>query len=383
MKLDSPPRIALFLRYLGGGGADQMLLHLAQGFLDQGYSVDLVLGAAWGPHLWKIPPGVELVDLGSRGIVGCFWKLVQYLRREQPAVLLSTLHYSNEIALLAKQVARVPTRVYVREANTPSEEARQLTQLKKRLTPYLIKGLYPSADGIIAVSQGVANDLAQIVGGPTERIHVVYNPSITPAVLAKANDPVEHPWFAPGEPPVILGVGKLQKQKDFPTLIRAFAQVRKVRPCRLMILGWGPDRPQLEALIQALGIAEDVDLPDYIKVPYPYMARASVFVLSSAWEGLPNVLIEAMAVGAPLVATDCKSGPSEILDTGEYGSLIPVGDSEAMASAILQVLDGDVRRPPASWLEQFTLQVAVQQYLAVFGLASALDREVEAEKVLS
>ncbi len=183
--------------------------------------------------------------------------------------------------------------------------------------------------------------------------------------MAAAQEPLEHPWFTPGEPPVVLGVGKLEAQKDFPTLIRAFARVRRAQPARLVILGWEPDRPQLEALVSELGLEDDVALLGHVGNPYPYMARAAVFVLSSHWEGLPTVLIEAMAVGTPVVSTDCESGPAEILDGGKYGSLTPVGDSQSLAEAILNVLVGQSREIAPAWLNHFTLETSTQQYMKV------------------
>lgn len=362
------PDVAVFLRYLGGGGADQMMLHLAQGFHQSGLRVDLVLGSAWGPHLWKVPKGVRLVDLKASNTAKTAVKLVQYLTRDRPQALLSTLHYTNELALIAKRFPGVNTRVVVREANTPSEEAKRTATFKKRLTPWLIRMLYPSADGIVAVADGVAQDIAQLTHLSEEHIQVIFNPTVTPQLKAKAKAPLDHPWFAPGQPPVVLGVGKLEKQKDFPTLIKAFAQVRSQRPSRLIILGWGPDRPALEALIQSLDLEADVSLPDYAKNPYAYMARASAFVLSSAWEGLPNVLIEAMATGVPVIATNCKSGPAEILDRGKYGHLVPVGDVQAMADAILAVLSGQGRSVDENWLRQFSLETSAQKYIKMLGL---------------
>lgn len=365
---EETPRIAMFLRYLGGGGADQMMVNLAGGFAKRGAKVDFLLGGAWGPHLWKVPSDVQLVNLNASNSISIVFKLAQYLRQVRPHALLSTLHYNNEIVLLAKQFSGVPTRVVVREANTPSEEARNLKQFKKQITPLLMRCLYPKADGIIAVSRGVADDIAQITGIPIDRMQVIYNPSVTPDVAERAKEPLEHPWFAPGEPPVILGVGKLQTQKGFSTLIRAFAKVRQVRPVRLLILGWGPDRPELEALVRSLGLETDVAMPSHEKNPYAYMSRSSVFALSSAWEGLPNVLIEALSVGLPVVSTDCRSGPAEILDRGRFGELVPVGDSDAMAAAILRVLSGEIRRVDPQWLEQFQLDTATSQYLAALGV---------------
>lgn len=365
---DSPIRIALFLNYIGGGGAERVMLNLGRGFAQQGIKVDLVLGKAWGPHMHRVPPEVRLVNLEASGSIATTSALVRYLQKEQPTVLLSALHYANEIAILAKQLARVPTRILVTEHNTFSQERLHLSSIKQRLLPLLMRYLYPCSDGIIAVSQGVAKDLAHTVGLPIESIRAIYNPVITPELLEKAQEPLAHPWFTPDKPPVILGVGKLEAQKDFSTLIRAFSQVRQVRSARLMILGWGPDRPKLEALIQELNLEPDVLLAGYIDNPYPYMAKASVFVLSSAWEGLPTVLIEAMAVGTPVVSTNCPSGAAEILSHGEYGLLTPLGDSQALAEAILKVLDGGQKIIDSAWLEQFGLQASTQNYFDVLEL---------------
>jgi glycosyltransferase involved in cell wall biosynthesis len=189
----------------------------------------------------------------------------------------------------------------------------------------------------------VARDLAATALLPLDSIETIYNPVINDQMLTNAKEPVTHEWFKSMGILVILGVGKLEPQKDFPNLIHAFAKVHETRPARLVILGWGPDRPELEALIQTLGLEADVALLGYVENPYAYMARSSVFALSSAWEGLPTVLIEAMALGLPVVSTDCESGPAEILADGKYRYLTPVGDSAALAEGILRVLGGQLK----------------------------------------
>lgn len=363
-------RIAIFLRYLGGGGAETAMLNLAQSFSEHHLQVDLVLGKAWGNHLHKIPPNVHLVDLGASNSFSTLIALTRYLKKECPLGLISILHYANEIALWAKRLANVPTKVIISEQNTISQALQEQSQLKKRLIPFFIKNFYPWADGIVACSRGVAQDLAQI--GQLKNIRPINNPVISATLLAKAQEPLEHPWFQPGEPPVILGVGKLEPQKDFPTLIRAFAQVRRVQPARLVILGWGPARSQLEALVKELSIEKDVDLPGYVYNPYAYMARAKVFALSSAWEGLPTVLIEAMALGTPVVSTNCPSGASEILNNGQYGLLTSVGDAEALAEAFVNILS-ETSQPvvDSAWLNQFCLPTVTQQYCEVLGISLA------------
>ncbi|MBE9228392.1 glycosyltransferase [Phormidium sp. LEGE 05292] len=372
------PRIALFLGNFGGGGIERVTALLSHYLVNMGVQIDLVLIDADSPHLWQMPSETRIIDLKSSGLFKSLPKLVQYLLQERPEVLLAADHYANEVAILARLIARVPTRIIVCEHNQLSRTAKNSSKLKDRLAPLFTKFLYPFADAILAVSHGVAKDLAQTASLPLEKIETIYNPVIHPQIFVKAQEPLDHPWFAPGELPVILGVGKLEKQKDFPTLIRAFAKVQQHKPCRLVILGWGPDRPKLEALIQELGLEDVVDLPGHVNNPYMYMARSSVFVLSSAWEGLGNVLIEAMALGIPVVSTDCESGPAEILSGGKYGYLTPVGDSEALADGILQVLAGNPKSIDAQWLNQFGIETAGEKYLKVFGLIEkpSVDRKV-------
>ena len=366
--MSESPKIALFLRYIGGGGAETAMVYLARGFAEQGLQVDFVLSQAEGPHLWKIPSEVQIVDLKSFGNLASLKALIGYLRQERPTVLLSAMHFNNEIAIAAKYLSGMSTKVVVCEQNTLSQRSRNETRLLKRLTPLIARLFYPWADEVVAVSQGVAQDLNKVLSLPMAKMKVIYNPAITPELSLKAQEPLDHPWFAPGEPPVILGVGKLELQKDFPTLIRAFAEVRKVRPARLVILGWGPEpeKLKLEALIDQLGIKAEVDLPGYVNNPYAYMARAAVFVLSSRWEGFGNVVAEALAVGTPVVSTNCESGPAEILDNGKYGTLVPVEDDQALAESILQVLAGEVKSIDSAWLENFSLKTVTQQYLNIF-----------------
>lgn len=370
MSAETDSRIAFWLGSFGGGGIERITAHLAHSFVRLGIRIDLVLNRGESPHLWRMPDETRIIDLKQPRLSLSLPGLVKYLRQERPAALLSTDHYLNEIALVAGRIANVPTRIVVAEHNQLSKTTRNSNQLKGRLAPLLTRLLYPWADGIVAVSYGVAQDLADTASLPLDQIQTIYNPVITPEIFTNAQEPVDHPWFNSQDVPVLLGVGKLEAQKDFPTLLQAFARVRQVRQARLVILGWGPDRPQLEALVQQLGIEEDVDLPGYVQNPYAYMARSRVFVLSSAWEGLPTVLIEAMALGTPVVSTDCESGPSEILANGKYGYLTPVGDSEKLAEAILQVLAGNLKPIDPAWLEQFGLETATRKYLDVLGTTS-------------
>jgi len=215
----------------------------------------------------------------------------------------------------------------------------------------------------------VADELVERCGVDREAIQVIPNPVVVPELDARAGEPLDHPWFQPGAPPVVLGVGRLKVQKDFAGLMAAFAEVRAKQQCRLVILGEGPERERLEALRDSLGLTDDIDLPGYVLNPYPYMKRASLFVLSSRWEGLPGVLIEAMAVGCPVISTDCPAGPREILSDGELAPLVPCESPTALGSAIAAALETPpdterLRRRAA----QFTLEAAVRRYRKVLGV---------------
>jgi len=358
-------KVALFLPSLRGGGAERVMVNLARGFYDQGINVDLVLAKAEGPYLSEVPAGVRVIDLHSSRVLFSLPGLVRYLRRERPQSILSAMDHANIVAIWARKLSGVSCRVVVSVHSTLSRALMNIPNLRGYLMPNLIRIFYPLADAVIAVSNGVAEDFANITRLPRESIKVIYNPIVIPELLEKAKEAVEHPWFSRGEPPVILSVGRLTKAKDYPTLIRAFALVHRERPARLMILGEGEERPKLEALIQELGLDEDVSLPGFVDNPYAYMARAAVFVLSSAWEGFGNVLVEAMAVGTPVVATDCPSGPAEILEGGKWGKLVPVGDIEKIAKAIIETLE-DLNCPDVTKRAQdFGIEKPVQNYLRV------------------
>lgn len=355
--------VVLFLPSLEGGGAERVMLDLAAGLNDEGVNVVLLLAASGQQQHHGLPDGVSVVHLGARRVATSLLALWQYLRRHRPAAVLSTLEHANVVALLATRF--VPgIRVCVREANTLSRDLLP-SSVQSRVLLMLMKLLYSRADAVIAVSQGVGRELRSRLGVPEARLHVINNPVITDRVLEGSLKPLSHPWFAAGEPPVLLGVGRLTTQKDFASLLRAFARVRQQRPCRLIILGDGELRSELEELARSLHIAPDVEFPGFVSNPFPYMSLAKLFVLSSAWEGLPNVLIQALALGTPVVSTDCPSGPYEILDGGRHGRLVPVGDDILMSEAIIDALDQPHTAPPQGWLDRYRHGVIVQQYLQV------------------
>lgn len=364
----SNPTVSFFLPALDGGGAERAMLHVAQGLAAQGMAVDLVLAEAKGAYLHKVPSSIRIVDLQAQFpvLVSKTLALHRYLRQKQPDVLFSALDILSS-ATWAQRLAGVRTRIVMCVQTHLSQQFRDhQPHTIGRIRPHLVRWFYPWADQIVTASQGVAADVSNITGVPLDSIQVIYNPVVTPEVLENLHQPVDHPWFASGEPPVILGVGRLVSQKDFPTLVRAFARVRPRYPSRLMILGEGEDRPKLEAMVQELGLEEDVALPGFVDNPYAYMSRASVFALSSVFEGFGNVVAEALAAGTPVVSTNCPSGPAEILANGEYGCLVPVGDADALADAIVKTLQNPTHSQILQQRSQdFSLDCITDQYLNV------------------
>jgi glycosyltransferase involved in cell wall biosynthesis len=339
-----PARVALYLPNLEGGGAERMMVALANGLCKRGVRVEVVLARAYGPFITELPPAARLVDLRSRGVLASLPRLVAYLRRTRPDAALATLPHASIALVWAATLARVGTRVFIRVPTTPSAVRPSIAQIRRRVMPWLMRRYYPLADGVVAVSHGVAEDLHRFLRLPPSRTVTIYNPVVTPELLDKAREPLADPWFEERCPPVILSVGRLEPEKDFPTLIRAFARVLEVRPARLIILGEGSERRNLERLVDELGLRGKVRLPGFVGNPFPYMAAASAYLLSSNREGLPGALIQAMACGCPIVSTDCPSGPNEVLDGGRFGKLVPVGDAPRMAEAIVDTLDEPIDR---------------------------------------
>jgi glycosyltransferase involved in cell wall biosynthesis len=367
-----PPRLAILAATSGHSGVDRNLQHLVPAIAARGVRVDLLHIRNHGPHLDPLPAGVRSVELGAAHVNTSLPAVIRYLRREQPDALLSDKDRVNRLALWARRLSGAPTRVAVRLGIHVSENLATRGPLERLVQRTSIRRFYPWADAIIVPSRGVADDLAALGRLPRDRIQVLPNPVVTPELLARAQEPADHSWLAAGEPPLVLGVGELSARKDFATLVRAFARVRGQRPCRLLILGRGRQHDALLTLAAELGVAQDVALPGFVANPFAFMHRAAVFVLSSRVEGFGNVLVEALAAGAPAVATDCPSGPAEILAGGRYGALVPVGDAEAMAAAI----DATIRQPLAAELrreavQRFTVEASARAYLRALALPAA------------
>lgn len=336
---DGVRRVSLFTSSLATGGAQRVMVRLATGLAEQGIEVELVV-AQGGPFAAELAPEVGLVDLGCRRVAHALPGLTRRLRAFRPQVLISALDYVNVVAWLAARFVDPAIRVVMTEHNTPSALIEQTEVWRGRFaTQYLVPAFYPLADRVIAVSHGAREDLIRNFGIDPEHVETIENPVLTRDFFQRAKRVLDDPWLAPGEPPLLVTAGRFEAQKDHGTLLEAFARLRRERPARLLILGEGPRRSVLEAEVARRGLAPHVRMPGFDSNPFPWIRRAAAFVLSSRCEGLPTVLIEALALGTPIVSTDCPSGPAEILAGGRYGELVPVGDAVALASALARTLD--------------------------------------------
>ena len=358
--------VALAFSSLQGGGIQRVMLTLAGGFLERGVRVDLLIVDPRGDLRAAVPPAARVVDLGGRGSARALPGLVRYLRAARPDAILASQTHLNLVTLLARALARVPTRVVASEHVALDAVLANGATWKERAFPVGARLGYPHADAVVAVSHDTAERFSAATGVARDGMSVIYNPVVTPDLFVQARADVDHPWFASEEPPVILSAGRLTRQKDHATLLRAFARLRQTLPARLVILGEGEERAALEQLADHLGVRAHVQMPGFVANPFAFMARARLFALSSRWEGCPNVLIEAMACGVPVVSTDCPSGTAEVLRGGAFGRLVPVGDVEALSAAMLQALrERTEPAPRVDWARTFSAERAVSHYLEV------------------
>jgi glycosyltransferase involved in cell wall biosynthesis len=364
------PDLAIFASFSGEGGVEKMILNLINALAERGLQIDLLLIKTASKHLAAVHTAVNIIDLKSQHTLTSLLPLTHYLRKTRPPCLLAAKDRAGRTAVMARALSGSGnTRLLMRLGTNLTAALAHKSAWRMRLRRIPICLLYPYIDQIIAVSEGVKEDILNVSRVAADKVTVIRNPVITPQLEAAAEArPIPHPWLSDPQIPVILGAGRLTLQKDFQTLIQAFAKVRTERPCRLIILGDGRQKERLINLATSLNVETDLALPGFTANPYVYMRHAKLFVLSSRWEGSPNVLTEAMALGTPVVATDCPSGPNEILDEGRIAPLVPVGDHQRLAQAMLETLN----HPPNPALlrhavEAYRADISAAHYLKLTG----------------
>lgn len=346
-----------------------MFVRLAHLFQQRGLRVDLLVARRYGPLLAEVSDAVRLVDLRASRPSRAIPALVRYLRQNRPKAVMSALTHTNIALAIAHRLAKVSSRCVLSErADLRVCLLEERTYFDRIITRLLGRLVYPWADAIVAVSQGVAESVVETFGLRSDHVHVIYNPIDADDIRRLSQqDEGKFPW--PEGVPVVVSVGRLVPQKDYSCLINAFARLNDEFPCYLAILGDGEERDRLERLIGILGLSSRIWLPGFKPNPYPWMAKASLLVLSSRWEGLPGVLLEGLALGLPIVSTDCPSGPAEVLEHGRFGTLVPPGDPEKLALAMAKVLASEVPGPHREdALARFDPHRVVEQYCKVLGI---------------
>lgn len=360
--------IAVFIPSVNGGGAERAMLVFCRELVELGLSVDLITVRLEGQLVRLIPPGVRVIDLQSRRTTMALPKLVSYLKKNRPAALYSTIMNANVVAAIARVLSGSRTPTIVRESNAPLSSPKNT--LSRWVTYKAAPFMYRFANGIIAVSQGVADELCEMAPRIKNKVRVIPTPVISEDVLRQGEEAVDHPWFTRHDKPIILSAARLERHKGFFTLLQAFAQLRSTTDARLAILGQGSLREALLVEISRLGLEGHVELLGFAHNPFAYMSKADAFVLASEFEGLPNVLVQAMAFGTPIVATDCRSGPAEILCGGTYGTLVPVGDTNAIAQGLERALAQPRQHEAMTHARAvYGARNAAEEYLAMAGLA--------------
>lgn len=362
--IDIDKRVAIFLPSSRGGGAERSMISVANHFAKEGFNVDIAFVNAQGAFLKYVDPSVNVVDFQKSRTVYCLTKLIRYLFFAKPRVLICVMEHLSVVAIIAKAICRSRSKVIVSVRNTITERSvKQRWASRDRIKRWI----FQRADGYIAVSESAKDAFSATYGIEANDIKVIYNPLDLSEIDCLAEQVPRHPWARNKDLPIVLGVGRLTPQKDFLSLVKAFSLVREQIKCRLVILGEGEQRQEIESAIKFFGLQDDVLLPGFVDPPYSWMKNSDVFVLSSAWEGLPGVLLQAMACGTPVVATDCPGGNAEILQNGKWGSLVPVGDHAALAQEIVNIIENGSCKMPRSRAMDFCADAVMAQYKRLLG----------------
>ena len=362
-------KISIFIPTLLGGGAERIMVTLANEFDSRNILVDLILTNAIGQYLADVSLNVRIVNLNKKSNLFCIIPLIRYIRKERPEVMLTALNTTNIVAIIAKLFSGISFRLVISERAVTSIEMGMSNFFRAKVISKLISYLYPQADTIVAVSKDVKDDLINIFNIPDTKIEVVYNPVVSNKLIELSKEEPNNIFFEENKLPFILGVGRLTPQKRFDTLIKAFSLILCKYEANLVILGEGEMRNNLEELANNLNIRDKVFLPGFVNNPFIWMRKASLFVLSSSFEGLPGTLIQAMACGTPIVSTDCPGGVNEILEQGKWGRLAQVGNDKMLSQAMLLTLKSETHPDITQRANDFSVSNGVNKYLEVLGLS--------------
>lgn len=335
--------ICFYLPSLAGGGAEKLFIDLANHYGKAGLRVTIVCAKAEGPYLQRIRPEVELVDLKSSRVVFSIIPLWRYLGSENPDAIMANMSYANIALIIASMLpSRFNGRVIVEEV-AQLERGRELRNaFRESIVMVLMKLLYTKADSVIGITKCISEQIGRMTRVGMDKIKTIPGLVDIKEITKHENEDQDHPWLSEKQVPVIIAIGRFLPEKDFHSLLKAFSKLRERRSARLIILGEGKQRPELEELAIELKISEDVSMPGFTNNPGAFLSRSDLFVLSSRFEGFGIVVIEAMAVGCNVVTTDCSTGPIDIVGNGQYGTVVPVGDVDAMATAMEYRLDNPI-----------------------------------------
>lgn len=363
-------KIIFFHPYFGDGGVERTNIRLSRYFLRQGYLVEFMSLFFQGEIVQEAKEsGIKLFELKKKRTIQAVFAIRNYItaqKKEYQIFIISCQNYANIICWFSLIGKRKGIKLIFTERNNPTSLKEYSISGKDKFTIWLMKLIYRYADEVTAISQELAEDLSALVN---TKVTCVYNPTFSEDFEEKAREAISEQWFLE-KIPIILSAGRLERQKDFPTLIRAFEKIRKKKLCRLVLIGDGSKRNELEKLVHELKLEEEVKFLGFDSNPYKYMARADVFVVSSIYEGLCNTVIEATALRVPCVVTDCKSGPKEILLYGKGGKIVQTGNVEQLAEAILWVLENKKEAEALmeyayKHLYRFTPEAAGKKYLDI------------------
>jgi glycosyltransferase involved in cell wall biosynthesis len=352
---------------MSDGGAERVTLNLVNNLARRySYDVELVLARAEGPFLSQVDDNVTVVDFGCSNTRSALFKLTKYIKEKRPIAVVSAMHHANVVALLANKLSwNYSTRVIATLHINLSVSLNNPTNVRGRYILPVVRATYRWAYKIIGVSNGVLDDFTSRVNIDRQKTAVIYNPGITSELKAKAKQSVSHRWFGEDAEPVVLAVGRLSKQKNFGLLIDSFECIKNQTSANLLILGEGDMRNELQDKIDRYNLVSRVELAGFVDNPYAFMAQAKVFVMSSLFEGLPTVLIEALYCGANLVSTDCPSGPYEILQGGKLGALVPMNNKEALGEALIDALRSPVSQSNIDGWRHFQVDAVADKYLQI------------------